>query len=73
MDSLTKDDRQKDLITEQYILIDKLLTRVEQLKKRVNNLQKKEEYLKTQYKNVRNELDMYKDYCKDVKYVKWSD
>lgn len=73
MDSLTKDDRQKDLITEQYILIDKLLTRVEQLKKRVNNLQKKEDYLKTQYKNVRNEVDMYKDYCKDVKYVKWSD
>lgn len=73
MDSLTKDDRQKDLITEQYILIDKLLTRVEQLKKRVNNLQKKEDYLKTQYKNVRNEVDMYKDFCKDVKYVKWSD
>jgi hypothetical protein len=73
MDNLTEDDRQKDLITQQYVLIDKLLTKVEKLKKKVDNLQKRGNNLKTQYKNVKNEADMYKDYCKDITYIKWRD
>ena len=61
----------RQLIKKQEILINKLVVRVETLKK-------KYKFLKTKYTesqdnlNLSNEeLELYKSYCKDVTHMKW--
>jgi hypothetical protein len=62
-----------EIIQQQNILIEKLLTKVEQLKHRVSVVKKETQYYKSQCKSARNESELYKNYCKNVNHIKWSD
>ena len=62
-----------EIIQQQNVLIENLLTRVEQLKHRVSVVKKEAQYYKSQCKSARNESELYKNYCKNVNHIKWSD
>lgn len=61
-----------EIIQQQNVLIEKLLTKVEQLKHRVSVVKKETQYFKSQCKSARNEAELYKNYCKNVNHIKWS-
>lgn len=62
-----------EIIQQQNILIEKLLTKVEQLKHRVSVVKKEAQHFKSLCKSATNEAELYKNYCKNVKHIKWSD
>ena len=62
-----------EIIQQQNILIEKLLTRVERLKHRVSVVKKETQHFKNQCKSATTELELYKNYCKNVNHIKWSD
>jgi cell shape-determining protein MreC len=62
-----------EIIQQQNVLIEKLLTRVEQLKHRVSVVKKETQHFKSLCKSATNEAELYKNYCKNVKHIKWSD
>ena len=61
----------RQLIKKQEVLINKLVVRVETLKRKYKFLKTK--YIESQDNlNLSNEeLELYKSYCKDVTHMKW--
>jgi len=52
-------------------LIEQLLCKVEALKEKYTNVKKKNKKLILRNKELKKELELYRDYCKNITYVKW--
>ena len=52
-------------------LIEQLLCKVETLKEKYANIKKKNKKLILRNKELKKELELYRDYCKNITYVKW--
>ena len=54
-------------------VIEKLLSRVEKLKSQYANVKKRNNNMKKKIIELEKESELYKDYCRNITHVKWSD
>lgn len=52
-------------------LIEQLLCKVETLKEKYTNVKKKNKKLVLRNRELKKELELYRDYCKNITHVKW--
>lgn len=61
------------LRNQQYDVIEKLLSRVEKLKSQYANVKKRNNNMKKKIIELEKESELYKDYCRNITHIKWSD
>ena len=71
MERITTHNSQNNIINQQNVLIDKLLTKIEDLKNDILVVKKENKYLKKHCIKINYEAELYKNYCKNVKHIKW--
>jgi len=61
------------LRNQKWDIIEKLLSRVEKLKSQYDNVKKRNNNMKKKIIELEKESELYKDYCRNITHVKWSD